>query len=377
MPLLPLALYVHIPWCIRKCPYCDFNSHALTGTLPTAQLLAALEADLIEELPLMTGRPLVSLFIGGGTPSLLSADTIDRLLSMVRRHCDLAAKAEITLEVNPGTLERGQFRDYAMAGITRVSIGVQSFADPALRMLGRVHSALEAMRAIEEALKAGFQSCNLDLMHGLPGQDAAAAASDLKIALAFGSAHISWYQLTIEPNTAFYSNPPVLPDEQTLASIERLGLDLLARAGLARYEVSAYSTPGHESRHNLNYWQFGDYVGIGPGAHGKLTTAVGQIIRRWKFRRPNQYLQGQPGYLAGQRVVSGTKLSQEYLMNALRLLDGTDEALYQARTLLPLSSLQQWRTRNIEDGLLVPGQKLQATFRGLRFLDDLLADFQV
>lgn len=372
---LPLTLYVHSPWCVRKCPYCDFNSHTLKGALPEAAFLQALQADLMADLRFARGRSLAAVFIGGGTPSLLSARALETLLLMIEKHCSLTADAEITLEVNPGTLERGQLRDYAAAGINRVSLGVQSFAPAALQVLGRIHSSAEAEHAIQEAQDAKFASFNVDLMYGLPGQSLDEAARDLEKVLAFAVPHLSWYQLTIEPNTAFYSQPPELPAEEAMADIEAAGFAMLEAGVLTRYEISAYSRAGHESRHNLNYWRFGDYIGIGPGAHSKLTLAPGRVRRHWKFRQPDRYLQKQDSYIAGQTEVCGKELSYEYLMNAMRLVDGTSEALYQQRTQHTPGTLHGWRTRNLQRGLLMPDRFLQATPRGLRFLNDLLLDF--
>lgn len=339
-------------------------------------MLHALERDLMTELPLIADRHIESVFIGGGTPSLLSPKAIESLLKMLKRYCVVRADAEITMEANPGTLECGRLSSFAAAGINRLSLGIQSFLDDSLKRLDRIHSRAEADAAIDQAIKAGFGSVNLDLMHGLPGQTPEHAVADLQRALSFAPQHISWYQLTIEPNTRFYRYPPKLPSEQTLAAIEQAGAEVLASQHFIRYEISAYAISGHPTLHNMNYWQFGDYVGIGPGAHGKLTLANRKVIRRWKLRQPKSYLASdRDGFLAGQVDVVGRELSQEYLMNALRLTQGTEEALYRERTGMPVSGLADWRKRNIASGLLEPTKRLQATPLGLSFLDGLLADF--
>jgi len=373
---IPLSLYVHIPWCLHKCAYCDFNSHKLTGPLPEAQLLAALERDLIADLPLVEERELCSIFIGGGTPSLLAPEAIERLLKLLGRHCRLARDIEITLEANPGTLEKGRLADFAHAGIRRLSLGVQSFFTQTLKRLDRIHTGPQAEAAVEEALSADFESVNLDLMHGLPGQTFEGATADLERSVGFSPNHISWYQLTIEPNTLFYRYPPELPSDSTLAAIEQAGAKILASAGFVRYEISAYAQANHHSRHNLHYWEFGDYLGIGPGAHSKFTLANAKILRRQKLRQPESYLKAK-NYLAKEAEISEQLLSFEYLMNALRLVEGTEDALYEERTGMPIGQLANWRCRNLKRGLLEPGSQLRASELGLRFLDDLLVDFSL
>lgn len=376
---IPISLYVHVPWCVRRCDYCDFNAHALQGDLPEAVFLSALEADLIQDLPLLGSRPLISVFIGGGTPSLLSTQALSALLSMINRHCRLAEDVEITLEANPGTLEHKPLSAYVAAGITRLSLGVQSFNQEKLNRLGRIHSPGEAEDSIEEALSAGFASVNVDLMYGLPDQKTEEACLDLKRALDFGCPHLSWYQLTIEPNTVFYWRRPGLPAESDVGEMEQAGLALLADAGLERYEVSAYARAGHRCRHNLNYWQYGDYIGIGPGAASKLTNAQLQVRRRCKVRQPSQYLhiEKPADFLAEDLSIMGVDRSFEYLLNALRLVDGVDETLYQARTGQNMSELESWRARNLKKGLLRADGRLGASRLGLRFLDELVADFNV
>ncbi|QTP61052.1 radical SAM family heme chaperone HemW [Billgrantia antri] len=381
--LPPLALYVHVPWCVRKCPYCDFNSHSVGrgGELPEDEYLAALLDDLDADLPLAAGRPLVSIFIGGGTPSLMSAGFYQRFLAELARRLPLAEDIEITLEANPGTLERGRFRGYRRAGINRLSLGVQSFQSAQLEALGRIHSGEDAVAAVEEARTAGFDNLNLDLMHGLPGQTPGLALADLERALTLTPEHLSWYQLTLEPNTEFHSRPPVLPEEEVLWDIQDLGHERLEAEGLARYEISAYAQPGRRSRHNLNYWRFGDYLGIGAGSHGKLSAVDEsgrlQIERRWKTRQPEAYLRRRRdprGFVAGSSRVGEAELPLEFAMNALRLVDGVAMADWQAHTGRPLAVLNERLAAAYEKGLLVEDrERLQASPRGLLFLNELLA----
>ena len=372
---IPLSLYVHVPWCIRRCPYCDFNAHSLQGEIPVDAFLGALIADLHQELDAINGREVTSIFFGGGTPSLLMPKSYARLLDTISRLCKLSGDVEITMEANPGAIECGDLAGYAKAGINRLSLGVQSFDPQALQKLGRIHSVEEAETALEAAQTAGFSRLNLDLMYGLPEQSATAAAADLARALAFGYDHISWYQLTIEPNTPFYCRKPRLPKDVVLETIETRGAAQLDAAGLARYEVSAYARPGYECRHNLNYWTYGDYIGIGPGAVGKLTSAKGDVIRRRKVRQPAHYLRTAttPAVLAEAVVVRGSELAFEFLLNALRLSAGTDCDLFTAHTGLDIALLQDWRTKQIAAGLL-QADGLRATPRGFLFLDELLSD---
>ncbi|MDN3525011.1 radical SAM family heme chaperone HemW [Halomonas sabkhae] len=380
--LPPLALYVHVPWCVRKCPYCDFNSHGVGrgAALPEEAYLAALIDDLKADLPLAAGREVVSVFIGGGTPSLMSASFYRRLLQALEACLPLAEDIEITLEANPGTLERGRFAGYRAAGINRLSLGVQSFQDEQLTALGRIHSGDDAQAAVQEAREAGFDNLNIDLMHGLPGQSVASALADLDQALALAPEHLSWYQLTLEPNTEFHSHPPTLPEEEVLWDIQDMGHDKLEAAGLARYEISAYSRPGRRARHNLNYWQFGDYLGIGAGAHGKLSArAEGELAieRRWKARQPEAYLrrhQDPRGFVAGRSPVSDDELPLEFAMNALRLVDGVAMATWEANAGKPASLMHARLQEAREKGLLVEDtRRLQASSRGLLFLNELLA----
>ncbi|HIX60620.1 MAG TPA: radical SAM family heme chaperone HemW [Candidatus Halomonas stercoripullorum] len=382
-PLPPLALYVHLPWCVRKCPYCDFNSHGVGrgAELPEAEYLAALLDDLDADLPLVAGRPLVSIFFGGGTPSLMSAEFYSRFLAELAKRLSLAGNIEITLEANPGTVERGRFLGYRRAGINRLSLGVQSFQGDQLRALGRIHSGDDAEAAVEEARAAGFDNLNLDLMHGLPGQTPELALSDLERGLALAPEHLSWYQLTLEPNTEFHSHPPPLPQEEILWEIQDQGHARLEAAGLSRYEISAYACPGRQSQHNLNYWRFGDYLGIGAGAHGKLTcvedTGRWRIERRWKTRQPEAYLARRHdlrGFVAGRNEVVDAELPLEFSMNALRLVEGVPLSDWQAHTGRAMTLLEKRLGAARNKGLLVEDvTRLQASSQGLLFLNELLA----
>jgi len=373
---IPLALYVHVPWCVRKCPYCDFNSHALRGPPDEQRYLAALLADLAADAPLAGGRRVGSVFIGGGTPSLVSGGFVGRLLDAVARQPGLAPGAEVTLEANPGTAEAARFRDYRAAGVNRLSIGIQSFADRHLSALGRIHDRAEALAAVALARAAGFENLNLDLMHGLPDQTVAEALADLKTALELAPEHLSWYQLTVEPNTAFAAAPPPLPDDDRAWEIEEAGLARLAAAGFAHYEVSAHARPGRQCRHNRNYWEFGDYLGIGAGAHGKLTLGDGAIERRWKARHPSEYLESAGGAPAGTRRLDPDDLRLEFALNALRLADGVPLHLFTARTGLPAAALAPARGRARELGLLEPApDRLAPTPLGRRFLNRLIGLF--
>lgn len=373
--LPPLSLYIHIPWCVRKCPYCDFNSHT-ANHIPEAEYVAALINDLDHELAFVQGRPLQSIFLGGGTPSLFSAHSIAAILSAVEQRIAFASNIEITLEANPGTFEQEKFSGYHAAGVNRLSIGIQSFQQTQLEKLGRIHSSTEAIRAVHTARKAGFANVNLDLMHGLPEQSPAQAQQDLQQAIDLAPRHISWYQLTIEPNTVFYRQPPSLPVEDQLADIQDCGEQLLADSGFLQYEVSAYSQQGHTSRHNLNYWQFGDYIGIGAGAHGKNTQlSEQQIYRRWKTRTPNDYLSS-ANPLAGNKRISDLDLPLEFMMNSLRLNRGFELAQFSARTGLGFATVQDRIDSLIDRKLLQhTGQSIQTTALGKRFLNSVLSEF--
>ncbi|MEY9331275.1 putative oxygen-independent coproporphyrinogen III oxidase [Pseudomonas protegens] len=376
--LPPLALYIHIPWCVRKCPYCDFNSHAASPTLPEEEYVDALLADLDQDLHAVHGRELSSIFFGGGTPSLFSAQALGRLLKGVEQRIRFAPDIEITLEANPGTFEQEKFTAYRALGINRLSIGIQSFQEQKLKALGRIHNGDEAIRAAGMARQAGFDNFNLDLMHGLPDQSLDDALGDLRQAIAMKPTHLSWYQLTLEPNTVFWNQPPVLPEDDTLWDIQEAGQALLAEHGYAQYEVSAYAQPGRAARHNLNYWSFGDFIGIGAGAHGKLSHPDGRILRTWKTRLPKDYLNPAKQFKAGEKALGNEELPFEFLMNALRLTDGVDAVLFAQRTGLDLVSLAEGRRQAEQSGLLqVEPSRLAATARGQLFLNDLLQYFLI
>lgn len=374
--LPPLALYVHIPWCVRKCPYCDFNSHAAGPTLPEAEYVDALLADLDRDLVHVHGRPLTSIFFGGGTPSLFSAEALGRLLDGVARRLSFAPDIEITLEANPGTFEQAKFVAYRGLGINRLSIGIQSFQDAKLKALGRIHGCEEAIRAADRARAAGFDNFNLDLMHGLPEQSVADALGDLEQAIALAPTHLSWYQLTMEPNTVFWSQPPELPEDDTLWDIQEAGQARLAAAGYGQYETSAYAQPGRQARHNLNYWGFGDFLGIGAGAHAKLSAPDGTLLRTWKTRLPKDYLDPAKAFQAGAKALAPADLPFDFMMNALRLVDGVPAAWYPQRTGQSLDSLAPALAAARRAGLLAEDEeRLRPTARGQLFLNDLLQSF--
>lgn len=385
LSLPPLALYIHIPWCIRKCPYCDFNSHQANDDLPEAEYVAALRADLEQDVALAQGRKLTSIFFGGGTPSIFSANAIAQILQDAEQLIGFESGIEITLEANPGTFEQERFSGFHAAGVNRLSIGIQSFNDIQLKLLGRVHGRDEALRAVDVARKAGFDNINLDLMHGLPQQSINDAMADLQQAIALSPEHLSWYQLTIEQNTAFYSAPPILPEEEILADIQDAGQALLANAGYAQYEVSAYAQPQKKARHNLNYWQFGDYLGIGAGAHSKITQpSKSTIMRLWKTRLPKHYLESQQkitspinghqnSYAGGGEMLTPESLPLEFMLNALRLNEGVSTEFFCQRSGLPQSALEpQWQ--KLTDGGLVEIHqgRLVTTPLGFRFLNRVL-----
>jgi len=372
----PLSLYIHIPWCVRKCPYCDFNSHEVRGAIPEQDYLAALVADLEQDLPLAWGRTVETVFIGGGTPSLLSPGAIEQLLCAVRARLPLKPGAEITLEANPGTVDREHFAGFREAGVNRLSLGIQSFDTVMLERIGRIHDGHAAHAAIDTARAAGFDNLNLDLMFGLPGQTRAQALADLATAAGKEPAHISWYELTIEPNTWFYRHPPERQDDAGLWAMQQQGNDLLQAAGYRRYEVSAWSRPGRQCRHNRNYWAFGDYLGIGAGAHGKLTDAAAQTItRRAKIRHPRRYLAPAQDdrRIDNTAILSSDDVVLEFAMNALRLDDGFSVAAFSAATGLPYSAIEPGVTTAIEQGLLASdGGRIHTTTRGQRYLNELL-----
>ena len=377
----PLSLYVHFPWCVRKCPYCDFNSHTLKADMDEMAYVEALLADLERERPAVASRPLVSLFLGGGTPSLFSPQALHHLLEGIRARLALAADCEITLEANPGTAERGRFEEYRAIGINRLSLGIQSFDDRKLRALGRIHDGREAREAVEAAHAAGFASLNLDLMFALPGQSLREMQADLEQALACAPRHLSLYQLTIEPNTAFAHAPPALPDEDTAWAMQETAAGMLAAAGFRQYEISAWARPGHRCRHNRQYWTFGDYLGIGAGAHGKLTHAeAGRIERHRKPRHPRDYLCAAraPGCapLGVRHRLSAKDVRFEFFLNVLRLTEGFDTALYPAHAGQPWPQADPGLRKALQEGWLEQtGDHLCPTERGLRFLNDVQALF--
>ena len=375
----PLSLYVHFPWCERKCPYCDFNSHAVRDELPEQAYIDALLKDLEQELPAVWGRTVHSVFLGGGTPSLFSPEAIDRLLSGVRARLPLHPQAEITLEANPGSSEQACFAGYRSAGVNRLSIGIQSFNDARLQALGRIHNAGEALGAAQAARAAAFDNFNLDLMYGLPGQDVEQAMADLATATGLQPAHLSWYQLTLEPNTLFHSQPPPLPDEEQLWDIQEQGRSLLGAQGYTQYEVSAWAQAGRQCRHNLNYWRFGDYIGIGAGAHGKITDGGrGVIQRRWKKRHPQDYLAGagREGCIEGQRQLDAKAALFEFALNRLRLREGFSLEEFSASSGLDREAIAPLLAQAAADGLLVvSGERVVHTERGWRFLDNLIERF--
>ncbi len=375
--LPPLSLYVHLPWCVRKCPYCDFNSHVARGELPEASYIDVLLRDLEWEAPHVGARPIETVFLGGGTPSLFSPESIARLIKGIRERVNLSADAEITLEANPGTVDQSRFHGYREAGANRLSIGIQSFDDAKLKSLGRIHGRAEALAAAGAARAAGFGNNNLDLMSGLPGQSRDDAVADIDTALSFAPAHLSTYQLTLEPNTLFHAQPPALPDDDTIALMQEAIGERLTAAGFVHYEVSAWAKPGRECRHNLNYWQFGDYLGIGAGAHGKLTNDAG-VTRRWKVKHPDKYLAtaGTAAAIGGETRPVGCELAFEFLLNALRLTDGFREALFHERTGLGLALIQPRIEHAVARGLLIRDARgIRASAHGARFLNDLLVEF--
>jgi oxygen-independent coproporphyrinogen-3 oxidase len=373
----PLALYVHFPWCVRKCPYCDFNSHTLHGELEERGYVAALQRDLAAQAPEVAGREVSSIFFGGGTPSLFSPQAIAQLLQSARGQLTLAADVEVTLEANPGTIERGRFAEYRAAGVNRVSLGAQSFDDARLAALGRIHSAEETRRAAAELHAAGLVNFNIDLMYGLPGQDVDAALRDVAEALALGPGHLSHYQLTIEAGTVFAGHPPILPDDEVIDAMLDACRERLEQTGFAQYEVSAYATAGRRCRHNLNYWSFGDYLGIGAGAHGKLSLADrGQIVRTAQLREPRRYLSSVGRGTPARSPVAARDLPFEFMLNALRLVDGFEVRTFTGRTGLSWEAVAATMADLIGQGLIVTsGSCYRTSPHGLRFLNDVLLRF--
>lgn len=390
LQLPPLALYVHVPWCIRKCPYCDFNSHQANNDIPEAEYVKALRFDLQQDHVLAQGRKITSIFFGGGTPSMLSAAAIGQILQDAENIIGFEPDIEITLEANPGTFEQEKFSGFRAAGVNRLSIGIQSFNDQQLKLLGRVHGRDEALRAVGVARNAGFDNLNLDLMHGLPEQSIDDANADLQQAIDLGPEHLSWYQLTIEQNTAFYSAPPILPEEEILADIQDAGIELLADAGYEQYEISAYARAKKRARHNLNYWGFGDYLGIGAGAHGKITfPAENKIARLWKTRLPKHYLDAahsqkistnlhghQNVFGGGSDLLTPESLPLEFMMNALRLNEGIPITYFSQRTGQDWSLLADNWIRLEAQGLVehINGC-IRPTVLGRRFLNRVLQAF--
>ncbi|HQQ64003.1 MAG TPA: radical SAM family heme chaperone HemW [Pseudomonadales bacterium] len=373
LQLPPLSLYIHIPWCVRKCPYCDFNSHE-DKTIPEQAYVARLLHDLQQDLHFVQGRTLGSIFFGGGTPSLFSAESIKNILAGVQQHIALAPDVEITLEANPGTAEAKKFRGFREAGVNRLSIGIQSFNAGHLQKLGRIHDGEQATAAVRMAHAAGFERINIDLMHGLPEQTIEQALTDLQQAIDLGVTHLSWYQLTIEPNTVFYRQPPVLPEDELLWDIQQAGLDLLQHNNFVQYEVSAFAQHGEASRHNLNYWQFGDYLGIGAGAHGKITLPQeNRILRYSKTRLPRHYLD-QPQ--SSQHDLAANDLPAEFMMNGLRLRDGVPAALYHERTGQALAHIDTvWRQLRAQGLMIDDSRRLATTDQGFLFLNDVISAF--
>jgi putative oxygen-independent coproporphyrinogen III oxidase len=387
----PLSLYIHIPWCVRKCPYCDFNSHEVSEPIPENDYVAALLADLEQDLPHVWGRTVRSIFIGGGTPSVLSPKSIYHLLSGVRARISVIANAEITLEANPGTVDSERFKGFREAGINRLSLGIQSFNDQALQSLGRIHGRAEALLAIEAAKQAGFENINLDLMFGLPGQTLDGALEDLRTAMTFQPSHISWYQLTIEPNTLFYHQPPVLPDEDFLWDMQTAGQTYLAAQGYYQYEISAYAKPGQPCQHNLNYWKFGDYLGIGAGAHAKITDRSKMnferqmpyhITRFSKQRHPHTYLQSAhtSDVVASRTTLTASDVCLEFMMNALRLREGFTIQEFTEYTGLTMDLMEKPLEQACARGWLIKKysdqsksvQRIRTTETGMRFLNEVL-----
>jgi putative oxygen-independent coproporphyrinogen III oxidase len=375
----PLSLYVHFPWCVRKCPYCDFNSYTLHGELEEQRYIEALARDLAAQAPEVAGREVISIFLGGGTPSLFSPRAMALLLETARRHLTLAADLEVSLEANPGTIERGRFAEYRAAGVNRVSLGAQSFDEAHLAALGRIHSADETRHAAAELHAAGIDNFNIDLMYGLPGQEAGAAMRDLEEALALGPSHLSHYQLTIESGTVFAGHPPALPDEEATERMLEGCRTRLEAAGFGQYEVSAYAAAGRRCRHNLNYWSFGDYLGIGAGAHGKLTGnghGSDGIVRTTQLREPRRYLASAGQGTFTRSAVAAHELPFEFMLNALRLVEGFEVSTFTARTGLPWEAIDERMAALVGEGLLVAsGTWYRASPLGLRFLNDVLLRF--
>jgi len=374
---IPISLYVHIPWCLHKCPYCDFNSHTIKQPLSETSYVDALLKDFTEQLPYLQGRCIQTLFIGGGTPSLFSPQSYKKLLDELQKRADFSSNLEITLEANPGTVEQAYFQGYRDIGINRLSIGIQSFQDEKLKTLQRIHSAKEAKKAIVMAKNAGFNNFNIDLMFGLPKQTVEDGISDLQTAFHFNPPHLSWYQLTLEPHTAFYHTPPQLPSDETIWQLQEQGQALLKKHGYSQYEVSAYTQVNAQCQHNRNYWLYGDYLGIGAGAHGKITDFNAQkIIRRWNYKNPKDYLNPNKSACSGQDLIDPSKRPLEFMMNALRLQETISLSLFEQRTGLRFNKMTQSLNTAKQLGLLTWNhQEIQLTQRGHRYLNEVLTLF--
>ncbi|MEH8020411.1 radical SAM family heme chaperone HemW [Rheinheimera metallidurans] len=377
LQLPPLALYIHIPWCVQKCPYCDFNSHAIKQGIPEQEYIAHLLADLDQDLSLVSGRSLSTIFIGGGTPSVFSAAGIGQILQGVKQRLNCDTDMEVTLEANPGTLEAERFTGYVNAGVTRFSIGVQSFQTAQLKALGRIHDSNEAIAAAKLAKQLPLKSFNLDLMHGLPQQDLTGALADLQQAIDLAPPHLSWYQLTIEPNTAFASRPPILPPDDTLWDIQQQGLELLQQHGYQQYEISAYAKTGQQCQHNLNYWRYGDYLGIGCGAHGKITLpSRNAILRTVKIKHPKGYMDISRGYVDSREQVAAEDRPFEFFMNRFRLLEPCPISDFTAYTGLPLSTIAEpLKEAEQKELITITDSHWQISDKGARYLNDLLTIF--
>ncbi len=377
--IIPLSLYIHFPWCTSKCPYCDFNSYAKTAEpIPESDYIAALKQDLFNDLDKVQGRKLTSIFMGGGTPSLFSSTSIENLLDFIQQHIPFEKNIEITLEANPESLDYKKLVGYRAAGVNRISIGVQSFNGEQLKKLGRAHGHAQACAAISATQKAGFSNYNIDLMYGLPKQTVSEALNDLEEAMSFSPPHLSWYHLTLEPNTVFYTKPPKhLPSDNRLIEIEQTGREFLVDKNLERYEISAYARLGRMARHNYNYWEFGDYLGIGAGAHGKITDLTsGTVLRLWKLRTPKTYLNKEKNYMGGQKILTPEDLKLEFLMNSLRLTKGLNKQLFTERTGLEYAEIEPAIAALQEENLIHKSdERLQLTEQGLLFLDEILARF--
>jgi putative oxygen-independent coproporphyrinogen III oxidase len=374
---MPLSLYIHFPWCIRKCPYCDFNSYKLTTELDEPTYINALIADLKKDLSLAQDREIISIFMGGGTPSLFSPESMERLLTTVRQHLSLRTDCEITMEMNPGAVEHGNLAGYREAGINRLSIGVQSFNAKQLKTLGRVHNNTEAIEIVGKSQQAGFDNINLDLMYALPQQTVEEALDDLQQATQLQTQHLSWYHLTIEPNTEFYRRPPQVPDEDTSIEIEIAGKELLKKSGFDQYEISAFCHQAKQCQHNRNYWEFGDYLGIGAGAHAKITDLeTMQITRYWKQRTPRNYLNSDQNFVAGERILTPEDKVTEFMFNTLRLTDGFSAALFSERTGLPLLDIEKMLAKAQKKGFLqITNTNITPTALGLQYLNDMVQLF--